>query len=96
MSPPALFNADSVIDMSPRFRFQWEEAQGCHVLLYPEGMIKLNQSAGAILKYCDGTRGFAAIVHALEQEFPGTELEADVREFLEVAHEQGWVHARAA
>jgi hypothetical protein len=38
------------------FRFQWEPAQGCHVLLYPEGMVKLNQSAGEILKRCDGAR----------------------------------------
>ena len=35
------------------FRLQWEEAQGCHVLLYPEGMVKLNRSAGEILKRCD-------------------------------------------
>ena len=33
-----------------RFRLQWEPAQDCHVLLYPEGMVKLNQSAGEILK----------------------------------------------
>ncbi|HQE41111.1 MAG TPA: pyrroloquinoline quinone biosynthesis peptide chaperone PqqD, partial [Zoogloea sp.] len=35
------------------FRFQWEPAQQAHVLLYPEGMVKLNQSAGEILKRCD-------------------------------------------
>ena len=34
-------------------RLQWEPAQDCHVLLYPEGMVKLNQSAGEILKRCD-------------------------------------------
>ena len=32
--------------MTPRlgnlFRFQWEPAQQCHVLLYPEGMVKRN------------------------------------------------------
>ena len=41
--------------MNPRvargFRLQWEEAQGCHVLLYPEGMVKLNRSAGEILRF---------------------------------------------
>ena len=30
-------------------RLQWEPAQEAHVLLYPEGMVKLNGSAGAIL-----------------------------------------------
>lgn len=29
------------------FRFQWEEAQQAYVLLYPEGMVKLNGPAGA-------------------------------------------------
>jgi coenzyme PQQ biosynthesis enzyme PqqE len=33
-----------------RFRLQWEAAQKAHVLLYPEGMIKLNGSAGEILE----------------------------------------------
>ena len=31
------------------FRLQWEPAQDCHVLLYPEGMVKLNGSAGEIM-----------------------------------------------
>ena len=48
------------MDGTPRlghgFRFQWEPAQQAHVLLYPEGMVKLNQSAGEILKRCDGSR----------------------------------------
>lgn len=38
------------------FRFQFEPAQQCHVLLYPEGMIKLNDSASEILKRVDGAR----------------------------------------
>ena len=37
-------------------RLQWEPAQNAHVLLYPEGMVKLNASAGEILKRCDGQR----------------------------------------
>ena len=47
------------------FRLQWEEAQGCHVLLYPEGMVKLNRSAGEILTRCDGDRSLADIVDQL-------------------------------
>ena len=44
------------------FRLQWEPAQDCHVLLYPEGMVKLNGSAGEIMKRCDGERSVEAIV----------------------------------
>ena len=81
--------------MNPRvargFRLQWEEAQGCHVLLYPEGMVKLNRSAGEILRRCDGARSVAEVVADLEQAFATTGLEADVIAFLELARKQQWV-----
>jgi len=44
------------------FRLQFEKAQDSWVLLYPEGMVKLNQSAGEILKRCDGERDVDSIV----------------------------------
>ena len=46
------------------FRLQWEAAQDAHVLLYPEGMVKLNSSAGEIMSRCDGERTLAEIVAA--------------------------------
>lgn len=72
-------------------RFQWEPAQNCHVLLFPEGMIKLNDSASAVLKYCGDSLTVAQIVRRLESDFPGADLQADVIEFLEDAHERGWL-----
>ena len=41
--------AASIPRIGHGFRLQWEPAQESHVLLYPEGMVKLNQSAGEIL-----------------------------------------------
>lgn len=74
------------------FRFQWEPAQDCYVLLYPEGMVRLNGSAGAILNQVDGQRDVAAIVAALEAEFPDAgELGPDVRAFLDDAEQQLWI-----
>ena len=73
------------------FRMQWEPAQDCHVLLYPEGMVKLNQSAGEIMKRCDGQRDVAAIVADLEAAFSATGLEPEVSAFLDLAHRQHWV-----
>lgn len=73
------------------FRLQWEPAQGCHVLLYPEGMVKLNQSGGEIMKRCDGQRSVAAIVADLEQAFSTTGLERDVLGFVDVAAQQRWL-----
>ncbi len=60
------------------FRLQWEPAQNAHVLLYPEGMVKLNGSAGEILKRCDGNRTVTEIVEDLEQAFGATGLTKDV------------------
>jgi len=39
------------------------------VLLYPEGLVKLNGSAGEIMTRCDGERSIAAIVTDLERAF---------------------------
>ena len=73
------------------FRLQWEPAQACFVLLYPEGMVKLNQSAGEIMRRCDGRRDVAAVVADLETAFSTTGLGADVLAFLALAHRQRWL-----
>jgi pyrroloquinoline quinone biosynthesis protein D len=73
------------------FRLQWEPAQSCFVLLYPEGMVKLNQSAGEIMKRCDGQRDAAAIVADLETAFTTPGLEADVFAFMAMAAAQRWL-----
>jgi pyrroloquinoline quinone biosynthesis protein D len=74
------------------FRLQWEPRQACHVLLYPEGMIKLNASAGQILDLVDGQRSVAAIIDRLSESFPGVPgIDEDVLAFLEVAHAQFWI-----
>jgi pyrroloquinoline quinone biosynthesis protein D len=73
------------------FRLQWEPAQDCHVLLYPEGMVKLNQSAGEILKRCDGQRSLNDIVQDLEATFNAKGLAKDVQAFVEIAARQRWL-----
>jgi pyrroloquinoline quinone biosynthesis protein D len=70
---------------------QWEEAQDCFVILYPEGMVKLSPSAGEIMQRCDGKRSVADIVNALTTAFPGADLGDDVNKFLEVAYANGWL-----
>jgi len=85
---------DTVFELARRFRFQWEEAQAAYVLLYPEGMVKLGQSAGEILKRVDGTSAVSKIIADLERSFPGADLRQDVTDFLEHAREKGWINAR--
>ncbi len=81
--------------IAPMFRMQWEEAQNCHVLLYPEGMVKLGGSAGEILKRIDGKKSIAAVVDELKIQFPGVPLEQDVYKFLETAYDNGWLRTES-
>ena len=74
------------------YRLQWEPAQDCHVLLYPEGMIKLNGSAGEILSCVDGSLTVGQIIETLANKFPGSSgLAEDTLEFLRIAHDQRWL-----
>lgn len=73
-------------------RMQWEQVQNCHVLLYPEGMVTLNPSAYEILSRCDGQHSAGAIIRDLEGSFPGAELADEVRQFLGLAAERGWIN----
>ena len=72
-------------------RLQWEPAQEAHVLLYPEGMVKLNSSAGAILSRCDGVRTLADIVTDLERTYSATGLMGDVTAFVALALDKHWL-----
>jgi pyrroloquinoline quinone biosynthesis protein D len=84
-------NLQDVPVIPGRFRLQWEPAQNSHVLLYPEGMVQLSDTAAEILKRINGTASVLIIVEELERSFPGAALRADVMEFLEVAQERGWI-----
>jgi pyrroloquinoline quinone biosynthesis protein D len=73
------------------FRLQWEDAQQCHVLLYPEGMVRLNRSAGEILIRCNGQASVDDIVAELEILFKTEGLREDVEGLLAHALEKNWI-----
>lgn len=85
-------NPDAPLQFSRTHRLQWEDAQQKHVILYPEGMVELNQSSAEILKLCDGQHTLSQIVAELEQKFEATGLYNDINAFLEVALHNGWIH----
>lgn len=77
---------------STGFRFQWEPIQDCHVLLYPEGMVKLNGSAGEILAMVDGARSVEEVIAELQSQYSEVvSLSADVLNFIEEARAKGWI-----
>ena len=87
----AIASLSTVPRIGAGFRLQWEPAQDSFVLLYPEGMVKLNGSAGEIMKRCDGQRDVAAIVADLEAAFGAQGLAKDVLGFVDMATQQRWL-----
>ncbi|MBV4538336.1 MULTISPECIES: pyrroloquinoline quinone biosynthesis peptide chaperone PqqD [Pseudomonas] len=86
------FNRQLVPNWRPGYRYQYEPAQKGHVLLYPEGMIKLNESAALIGGLIDGQRDVAAIIAELSQQFPDVpEVADDIEQFMEVARAEHWI-----
>ena len=78
--------------LNKMFRFQWEKAQDCYVLLYPEGMIQLNGPAGEILSLVNGVRTVSSIIEVIEGKFPDAgSLSDDIFDFLNDASAQGWL-----
>lgn len=79
------------LTFSSRHRLQWEEAQQKYVILYPEGLVELNRTSADILKLCDGRHTLQTITAELERKYETQGLIDDIREFLEIALENGWI-----
>ncbi|WP_343580181.1 pyrroloquinoline quinone biosynthesis peptide chaperone PqqD [Acinetobacter sp.] len=91
----AAFDLNLIPTWRQGYRFQFEPAQNAFVILYPEGMIKLNDSAGAIGQHIDGQHSVAVIVGLLKQQFGDiAEIEQDVIDYMQVAQQQYWIDLR--
>lgn len=90
-TPAPEITAASIPAIGHGFRLQWEKAQNAHVLLYAEGMVTLNGSAGAILAHCDGRKSVAAITGELQRAYSQPDLGGDVLAFLRIAVDNKWV-----
>lgn len=89
------FQESSVPVLALGYRFQWEPVQDCYVLLYPEGMVKLNPAAGEILKrISEKKQTVGELIAELKIAFDGAELDNDVYQFLEEAHDNDWIRAQ--
>jgi coenzyme PQQ biosynthesis protein PqqD len=68
-------------------RLGHDAVRGRPVLLYPEGVVFLNETGLAILELCDGRRTFAEITATLAERYAAdgvepAEVAGDVAEFL--------------
>ncbi|MGH8832351.1 MAG: pyrroloquinoline quinone biosynthesis peptide chaperone PqqD [Polaromonas sp.] len=73
------------------YRLQYEQVQSAWVLLYPEGMVKLNNSAAEILRRCNGERSVEAMIADLEILFNAKGLAPQVQGMLQEGMRRGWI-----
>lgn len=78
--------------LAPHHRFQWEEAQQCYVILFPEGMVKLHGGAGEVLKRLNGKSTVGDIVAELKAAFPDADdIESDILGMFDLAAGKFWI-----
>jgi pyrroloquinoline quinone biosynthesis protein D len=77
--------------LSRLYRLQYEPVQLAWVLLYPEGMVKLNDSAAEILRRCNGKFSPGGIVVELEALFNTKGIAPQVQAMLEEGVRRGWI-----
>lgn len=77
--------------LSRLYRMQYEQVQSAWVLLYPEGMVKLNDSSAEILRRCNGERSIEDMVADLQILFNVKGIAPQVRELLHEGMRRGWI-----
>ena len=73
-------------------RYRWDKLRDQHQLVFPEGMIVLNDSAAAIVQLCDGRSTdelITELVAKLKDPIPASELSDDVQGCLRHLVERG-------
>ncbi|WP_298421402.1 pyrroloquinoline quinone biosynthesis peptide chaperone PqqD [Rhodoblastus sp.] len=86
---------DDAVELNPTHHFRWEEPQRSHVLLYPEGIVKLNETAAAIIEAATGAASLGAAVTALAARYERADLEPKIIAFLEDARAKGWIRVKS-
>ncbi len=72
-------------------RLQRESVQNAWVLLYPEGMVKLSDSASEILRRCDGAHDVAAITTELQALFNVEGIAPQIQSLVDEGARRGWI-----
>ena len=80
-----------LVEINPLYIFRWEDSQDSHILLYPEGVVKLNQTAGAILEQVAKGLSVGEVIEELERDFVDGDVADGVMKFLEISHAKGWI-----
>jgi pyrroloquinoline quinone biosynthesis protein D len=77
-------------------RLQYDDVREEHLLLVPEGAVRLNATAAQVLELCDGRHTLDDIASALSERYSGADVSDDVQELLGGMAERGLVVDAAA
>ena len=84
--------AKDIYKIAAHHRFQWEKAQDCYVILFPEGMVKLNGSAGEVLNLVNGESTVESITEVLSKKFIDVpNITKDIEGMIELALDKSWI-----
>jgi pyrroloquinoline quinone biosynthesis protein D len=72
-------------------RLRYDDVREEHVLLIPEGAVRLNPTAAEVLELCDGERSLDDIVGELSARYDGADLRDDVVELVDALSQRGLV-----
>jgi len=72
-------------------RLRYDEVREEHLLLIPEGAVRLNPTAVAVLELCDGERTLEEIASDLSARYGGADVSADVAELVDALARRGLV-----
>jgi pyrroloquinoline quinone biosynthesis protein D len=74
--------------LAPHARYRWDKLRQQHQLVFPEGILVLNETGTAIVQLCDG-RSLSELLAALSDQFPDADLREDVYAFLQRLVQKG-------
>lgn len=70
-------------------RLQYDGVREEHLLLVPEGAVRLNPTAAAVLELCDGKRSLDDIVGVLSDRYAGADVRGDVAGMIDALARKG-------
>ena len=72
-------------------RLAYDDVREEHILLIPEGVVRLNPTAAEVLELCDGERSLDDIAGALSARYDGADVRDDVVELVDAMAQKGLV-----
>jgi pyrroloquinoline quinone biosynthesis protein D len=72
-------------------RLRYDEVREEHLLLVPEGVVRLNATAAEVLGLCDGERSLDDIAGVLSARYDGADVRDDVLELVDAMAQKGLV-----